>query len=249
MDNNLYCDILPATLINKNFVEGETECNYELYLLELINESMWFRKNVDFKEYIRPPKEDAGECDCYAGEYGLDFKLILGQTGMQARRELSHQVTVYTQGMYGSSPPRKENASMQVTRLHAALRSYNLNQLENLRKEKHSYGSVEYDVVSFLQTLETDKNILMLYPLDLYFKNDYNFNYAVAEIKKAMFNDFAEAMKYRSKQVPAKDTFLSFIYDDHLVVLKLDGERCVLVDTINTNKSRIYQKLKDYSWS
>lgn len=249
MDTNLYSTILPATLINKNFVEGEPECNYELYLLEVVNESMWFRKNVDFKEYIKPPKEDEGECDCYAGEYGLDFKLILGQTGMQARRELSHQVAMYTQGMYGSSPPRKENASMQVTRLHAALRSYNLERLEGLRKEKHSYGSVEYDVISFLLTLETDKNILMFYPLDLYFKNDYNFNYAVAEIKKAMFNDFAEAMKYRSKQVPAKDTFLSFIYDDHLVVLKLDGERCILVDTINTGKSRIYQKLKDYSWA
>ena len=50
MDKDLCCDILPATLINKNFVEGEPECNYELYLLELVNESMWFRKNVDFKE-------------------------------------------------------------------------------------------------------------------------------------------------------------------------------------------------------
>ena len=64
-----------------------------------------------------------------------------------------------------------------------------------------------------------------------------------------MFNDFEEAMKYRNKRVPAKDTFLSFIYDDHLVVLKLDGERFILADTINTGKSRIYQKLKEYSWA
>ena len=249
MDNDLYYDILPATLISKNFVEGDPECNYELYLLELVNESIWFRKTVGFKEYIKPPKEDDGECDCYAGEYGLDFKLILGQTGMQARRELSRQVTVYVQGVYGSSPPRKEATSMQTTQLHVALRSYNQDQLEKLRKEKHSYDSVDYDVVSFLRTLETNKNILMFYPLNVYFKNDYNFNYAVVEIKQAMLNDFSEAMKYRRKHVPAKDTFLSFIYDDHLVVLKMDGERCILVDTINTNKSRIYQKLKDYSWA
>ena len=71
---------------------------------------------------------------------------------------------------------------------------------------------MEYDIVSFLETLETNKNIFMFYSLKLYFKNDYNFNYAVEEIKRAMFNDFAEAMKYRSKQVPTKDTFLSFIY-------------------------------------
>ena len=94
MDNNLYCDILPATLIDKNIIEGEPKCNYELYLLELVNESIWFRKNVGFKEYQRHPKRDDGECDCYADEYGLDFKLILGQTGMQAWRELSHQVIV-----------------------------------------------------------------------------------------------------------------------------------------------------------
>ena len=41
-------DILHAVFINKNFIENEENCNYEKYLLELINQSAYFRKKVEF---------------------------------------------------------------------------------------------------------------------------------------------------------------------------------------------------------
>lgn len=41
-DKSLRLTLLPAELIVKNFVKGEEKCNYECYLLELVNKSSFF---------------------------------------------------------------------------------------------------------------------------------------------------------------------------------------------------------------
>lgn len=42
MDLTMRAKLLPAPYIIKNFVGGEDNCNYEIYLLELLNSSAWF---------------------------------------------------------------------------------------------------------------------------------------------------------------------------------------------------------------
>lgn len=55
--NEMTISILHAVFINQNFIVGEKECNYENYVLELINHSIYFRGKSNFKEYVQPDSE------------------------------------------------------------------------------------------------------------------------------------------------------------------------------------------------
>ena len=60
-DMTMRAKLLPAPCLIKNSVNGENNCNYEIYLLELLNESKWFR--VRYPEgFIKPVSESNGEC-------------------------------------------------------------------------------------------------------------------------------------------------------------------------------------------
>lgn len=41
---DMQMEILRATFVNKSFIDGEENCNYEKYLLELVNNSIYFRE-------------------------------------------------------------------------------------------------------------------------------------------------------------------------------------------------------------
>ena len=69
----------PATII-KNFVDGEPDCNYENYLLELLNKSSHF-KDKGQSPFSKPLNENNGQCDAilknYYHHFALDYKLII----------------------------------------------------------------------------------------------------------------------------------------------------------------------------
>lgn len=60
-------------LINNNFIEGEENCNCEKNLLELVNNSIYFREKSGFKLYEAPHSEANGECDSNSSTYNFDF--------------------------------------------------------------------------------------------------------------------------------------------------------------------------------
>ena len=43
INKKLRSGLLPASMIIKNYVEGDENCNYEKYLLEIVNASEMFR--------------------------------------------------------------------------------------------------------------------------------------------------------------------------------------------------------------
>ena len=53
--------------------------------------------------------------------------------------------------------------------------------------------------------------------------------------------------EYRNHVAPGLDTFLCFIYSEHLVVLKAQNETLSIVDYISLKSSPTYTKLLDYS--
>ncbi|HCU2761025.1 TPA: hypothetical protein OUL20_000874 [Clostridioides difficile] len=57
ISDEMRVDILHAVFINKNFIKDEENCNYEKYLLELVNKSIYFREKSNFAEYV-PPKSE-----------------------------------------------------------------------------------------------------------------------------------------------------------------------------------------------
>ncbi len=80
---------LHAVFINKGFVYNEEDYDYEKYLLELINNSLYFRKKSKFQLYSHSISESPGECDCISPTYQMDFKLLDSTTILRASNELT----------------------------------------------------------------------------------------------------------------------------------------------------------------
>ena len=97
-DSELTIKPMPPSAIIKNFVEGVPNCNYEIYLRELINNSTYFRDKGK-SAYSEPPSEEAGQCDAISEEYELDFKLLDSQTKLMADSILKEQPMVPVSGI------------------------------------------------------------------------------------------------------------------------------------------------------
>ncbi len=245
---DLKMEILPAVFINKGFVNGEENCNYEKYLLELVNNSIYFRIKSNFEEYIYPKIESNGECDCISETYKMDFKLLESTTRFHASRELSIQIEKPLDGVIVYSIPKKDN-TMRVTRLHAALREYNCEALNELCMNKYEYGTIENDIITYVKLLAKRKNILFLFPYILRYSHGYNFKYAIENIKMALEKDFKESYFFREKFYSGYDTYISYIYDDNLIICKFEREgKLKIVDVVYIFKSSVYQELHEYNF-
>ena len=97
-DPELTIKPMPPSAVISNFVEGISDCNYEIYLRELINNSTYFRDKGK-SAYSEPPSEEAGQCDAISEEYELDFKLLDLQTKLMADSILKEQPMVLTSGI------------------------------------------------------------------------------------------------------------------------------------------------------
>lgn len=246
MEKKLRYHLLPAQLLIKNSVIGEPCCNYELYMIELVNASIWFREKVNFKSFLRPESEAHGECDCYAGSYGLDFKLTASQTRLRACSELSDRTVVGSGGTFSRLPPKKSEA-MTCTVLHVALKAYDLDGLNRLRESSPKENSVEADVKTFIEKLEIKKNLLLYYPHEFYYKSDREFNDSVKDVADAINASFSAAMQYRVHYRPEYETYMGFIYDGFFVIMQLENGKFRVIDQVNTEKSPIYMRLKGYA--
>lgn len=134
-------------MLIKNYVAGDTACNYETYLTEIVNASSWFSSALP-TSFCSPPSESHGECDAYSGEYGLDFKIIASKTAMQARSIYSFQIIRMTDGAYAFCES-KEKGSMYTTRFPQALRGQTIEQLLAIRKSAtKKQGSIIFGTIS-----------------------------------------------------------------------------------------------------
>ncbi len=245
-DQTLTPYLLPAPLIIKNFVLGEKDCNYEKYLLEFINESKYFLNKSNGELFVSPQKEDNGECDCVSSSYKIDFKLIASKTALQGRSILSMGKQKIYPGIISSIAPKAKNCSISTTLIYAALRDYDLNMLYELRKKEIKEQGDQNDILQLMCTLETNKNLLLFFPYNFKFKTQYEFDKGVSQIKEAVENDFKAVMKYRFHVSPSYDTYFAFIYDEHIVFMKVDNGDFVIMDSVEISKSLTYLKLLEY---
>lgn len=247
--DEMRADLLHAVFINQGFIRNEENCNYEKYLLELVNESIYFREKANFEAYKAPVSEACGECDCISSSYEMDFKLLESTTRLQASKELTGQIQIFFKGAYGKTKPRRPNEQMTVTRLFASLREYDCEQLHNCLLKEYKYGTIENDVKTYVKLLTTKKNLFFLFPYRFSFKTHYNFKYAVDNITLALGKDFRESNLFRDKYCSEYDTFLSYIYDDNLIICKFEkGGHLQMIDCVYLFKSKTYGNLYDYTW-
>ena len=92
MKPELMLRMLEAPVTVRNFVKNDPLCNYEFYMVELLNHSTEMRK-LHPKEFVWQGDQAHAECDAYSGDYGIDFKLIASQSRMKASSNFSKAST------------------------------------------------------------------------------------------------------------------------------------------------------------
>lgn len=145
----LYEQLLSAPLVKKDFVIGEKLCNYELYITEILNASPWMAKHYVLP-FVPPESESNGECDAYAGDYGLDYKLIASKTALQARSILSMQVSKAANGLtFFHAPKRSEG--MDITRIAQALRGKTIEELLVAQANTSKKQGIDNDIKQYIK--------------------------------------------------------------------------------------------------
>lgn len=239
--SSLHFRLLEAPLIIKNYVAGDTACNYETYLTEIINASSWFSSAFPLP-FCLPPSESDGECDAYSDKYGLDFKIIASKTAMQARSIYSFQIIKMMDGAYAHCES-KGKGSMNTTRFPQAIRGQTIEQLLAIRKSATKKQGIENDIGEYFDTLEVEKNLLLFFPYRFSFEQPGDLQTDIRCIVKLCYEDFGTTLEYREKRYPSLDTFFVFLYDYYFVLCKWSKSSLRFLEAIPVERSNTFQHL------
>ena len=237
----LYEQRLAAPLVKKDFVIGEKLCNYELYITEILNASPWMAKHYVLP-FVPPESESNGECDAYAGDYGLDYKLIASKTALQARSILSMQVSKAANGLtFFHAPKRSEG--MDITRIAQALRGKTIEELLVAQANTSKKQGIDNDIKQYMETIMVKKNLLLFFPYLFKFDEPRELMDDIETIVASINEDFAVSLDYRAKFYPALDTFFVFIYKAYFALCKWKDDGLSLLDIIHIEKSETFMHL------
>ena len=250
MKPELMLKMLDAPVTVRNFVRNDPLCNYEFYMVELLNHSKEMRK-MHPQEFVWQGDQAHAECDAYSGDYGIDFKLIASQSRMKATSNLSPQHRIDANGVtvsYGSKASYlNREKEMTVTRLHAALRRTSLEDLERIRNDT-GLLPFEKDIQVFLKKLETKKNLLLFYPYEFSFTDNQHPEDEIEVLTTALQNDFVNAFRYRSELLPDFETYLTTVYYNDFVLYRIVDNKLDLMDIVPGSDCPTFEHLRDYEW-
>ena len=250
IDSRLNFKQLPAALIIKGYIKSESGCNYENYLLELINKSSYFRSRGK-SEYNKPVNENNGQCDAIAKNYELDFKLLLSATRSQASSIFSPSINNLRNGITTYGKCKNPNGEIKATQIHVAFRTRNLSDLLQLKIDYTGVRRqcIETDVLKVLNNLETLKNLLLYFPIEFLFgENDLpSKSEALAKIMQALNYDFESLFEYRNYFTDKFDTYFVTIYLDSFYVFKIEENKLKIIDDIKFEKLPTFIKLRNYN--
>ncbi len=239
----LFCN-LRTHMINKDFIKGEENCNYEKYLLEYINNSSFFL-NLSKGSLYEPPLKPNGKYDANSPEYNLDFKLLVSSSFMEARSNLSVSITKVRSGLvlYGKSSGKRAQKSSSICK---ALRYKTLDDLENVA-EGESELIVRKDILAYLDVLKTEKNLLFFLPGIFTDNDDRGVQTCISIVENALTHDLISSFQYRRKYAPGFDTFLATIVYSQIVFFEVDDNDILKhVDEMEISESEVFMKLKEY---
>lgn len=248
MKPELMLRMLAAPVTVRNFVKNDPLCNYEFYMVELLNLSKEMRK-LHPKEFVWQGDQAHSECDAYSGDYGIDFKLIASQSRMKASSNFSNQ---YTLIMHGVTIVQENKASalnrekeITATIMHVALRQTSLDDLEKIRYNT-GLSQIENDIQVFLKKLETKKNLLLFYPYEFSYQGNIHPEGEIELLTSALQDDFVNAFRYRSKVLPNYDTFLTTVYYNNFILFRIIDNQLELMDVVSGNDCPTFKHLRSY---
>lgn len=243
--------ILPAPFLISNFVKGIKPYTYEEYLIQIVNSSPYFLQKSNGTLYTHPLKEDHGEWDCISPEYAMDFKLVASESLLRALGLFSSQIrakdSLVCYGAPKIQPDDKRYKPISATRIFAALRALDYNALKEIRGKREFAEPAHRDVCILLKALETNKNLFLFFPYNMYFVDDGSFAEGLEIALKGIGNDFKTSLLYRSDVCPGRDTYLCFIYAQSFIISLWAKGTLQLVDVISVQKSPLFMELYSYA--
>lgn len=247
--HNLCIQKLSAGLTISNFIKGIGLYSYEDYLLEFVNHSPFFLNKSNGNIYVHPTDESHGEHDCISEDYQIDFKLLTSQSSLQGQSLFSPQI-YYENGCtrYCTSRKTSKDADykpIKTTRIFAALRKLSATDLIRIRSNENNATKMDQDICHLLKIFETNKNILAFFPFNFYFEEPADFEKGLDVIMKAMNSDFHEALLYRRKHCPLKDTFISFLYKNQIILTEWKFGELQLIETLSIENSPLFMRILD----
>ena len=245
--------LLPAAILVNNFVKGIGPYTYEQYLIEIVNATPYFLRRSQGQAYVHPLEEDHGEWDCVSPRYSMDFKLIASESRLRALSLFSMQIYVDNGVIFSCAPKigrgNKRYKPITATRIFAALRSLGLEKLKEIRQLPTAKGPVNRDVHNLLELLETDKNLFLFFPYNIYFDEDGRFEDGLSIALSAIGTDFQNSLLYRTERCNDRDTYFCFIYARHFIISVWQDHTLRFLDTVPVEKSPLFMKLLYYAES
>lgn len=241
IDQTLMYKQLPAHLIVTNFIAGEEDCDYEIYMRDFLNQSTFFMALSKGHKYQAPATESHGEPDAISDEYTIDFKLLVATSRMEANSVLSGSITKYGDGFYGFGASKVHGEKI-CTNLCQALRYKDVTELEAIIDRK-SHSLLEKDVIDYLGVLEKKKNILLFLPVEFSFSEEHSKKDAISSIQQAIGFDLKASIEYREKNVKGYDAYIATLYDAKVLFFKLSANGAKYVDCVNVSSSKSFMKL------
>lgn len=244
MDASLKAIQLEAPFVIKNFVVNEEKCNYEIYLLELLNHSAWFSDHYP-GGFTAPPSESKGECDAIGNGYELDFKLLESKTMLQSSSLRSMQIAKTADGCVVFSKSKSQSTS-GVTFIGADFENRSLSELKEIRKCNFKSNGLENDIATVLGTLETQKNLMLFFPYQYTYGTPHDFSDSVHSIADTLSRIFCCAFEYRNEFAAHYDTYLTCVYDDVFLIFAVENDKLCFCDSVRTSDIPTFVRLSEY---
>lgn len=239
--------LLPPPFMTKGYIEGEgaPSCNYEEYLAELLDKTIYFRKRTEGTQIKLIEKQDHGESDICVNGFSLDFKLIGGQSAIMAQKLTSGRINHIREGAvaYGTASGQKEG--YEAVRIHLAVRAYSCDELITLSNNFNKNDIIQRDVVRLLNNIETDKNLLLYLPYAIIVEeNDDCDSYDI--VKTVLADCFHSLLEYRNRMVPNKETFFCCLHNQQMLFYECKGNELLFIESVPTCSSESFCRLARY---
>lgn len=210
----------------------------EEYLLELLNNSIYFLSKFNGKKFKPIIFQSNGESDAFCDDYKIDFKRFESQKFFQMIREKGLRYSDYGNSSVVIKPRNINKAINYKSIFTYAVESNNIN------------IEIDTEYTWIRKLLSTKKNLLLLYPYIFSKRNLRDEEITAIDVRNELYDVFFNFFEYRNKQCPNFDTFFVFIFDDNFCLFKLEDNILKLIEQISCrNVSTFMNKLsKVYFW-
>lgn len=195
------------------------DLSYELFLLEVLNNSKFFLNKSTGQKYSLPSSESHGENDAITDNYELDFKLLVDQEMMKLK---------------GQNKPDIDYSLLNKGIIIKRDKEIINNKSENIlfKLLKFDFKGNNKDIKNLLANLKKNKNLFIYFPYEFKTSELMNEN----QVKRLLEITLNNILKYRSNCQPNNDTYLCVNFNKKFIIFEWNDNKLYLVDRIEELK-------------